>query len=68
MTAQLLTTENQLASSFLATGIQLLKAAQYEAALVDFNSVLEFDPDNRYAHWNKAMCLLLNGAVMIRRR
>lgn len=50
-----------LAAPYLERGIQFLRQNNFALAVSDFDNVLMFDPNNKYAHYNRGMALLALG-------
>jgi tetratricopeptide (TPR) repeat protein len=50
-----------IAAQYLQAGISLFRRNQFVEAVACFNAVLQIDPDNRYARYNRATALLSSG-------
>ena len=48
-------------SPLINQGIAFQEKGELPLAITRFNQALELEPDNPEAHWNKAVCLLLDG-------
>lgn len=54
-------TDNFMSTSYLLRGIEDLRQNNFYDAIWNFDSALTFSPDDKFAHWNKAMALLSLG-------